>query len=558
MRVFSKTAFIVLFTFICLESAAAQPARAKNGMIASECSMATNVGLEILKMGGNAVDAAVAVGFALAVTYPEAGNIGGGGFSVIHLSDGKSTSIDYREKAPLKAHSEMFLDEEGNFDITLSTRGWTSSGVPGSVAGLIYTLEKYGTMNLKEIIQPAIDLAENGFILDYYTANLLKAYNHHFNRYESTKKIFTKNGEPFEEGELLIQKDLAETLRLILNEGKDGFYKGRTAKLLAEQSQNNGGYITEEDLNNYSAIEKEPVRSTYRGRKIISMGPSSSGGIALTQALNVFENFSFSYDDWGGGKYVHTLSEILKYVYADRAKHLGDDEFYDVPKKRLTSKDYAKSISERIGEAAVPSVSVMPGVLYEESENTTHYAVVDKYGNAVSTTTTINSLFGNKIVVDGAGFFMNNEMDDFSSKPGEPNQFGLIGYEANSIQPGKRMLSAMTPTIILDNEKPLLIVGARGGSRIITAVLQTIINTLDFGMNIQEAMDRPRIHQQWMPDSIDYEKFGLPEDVRDNLIKRGHNIGSIYNIGKVVGIKIENGIFTGGVDSRGSGLAAGY
>lgn len=560
MRTFFKVTMIWLLFSLTIFSASKDPVHGKNGMVVSADKYATQVGVEILKQGGNAVDAAVAVGFALAVTFPGAGNIGGGGFMVIHLNDGRNVTIDYREKAPAKAHRDMFLDKYGNFDINLSTEGWTSSGVPGSVAGLIYILEKYGTLKLAQVIQPAIELAENGFKMEYHFASTLNYFHDEFSKIPSTKKIFVKDSGSFEEGELFVQKDLAKTLKLIRDKGKDGFYKGEIAKLIAKQSSENRGLITEEDLANYQPVERVPVTGNYRGYDIISMGPSSSGGVVLIEALNILENFNFSKNDWGSSKYVHTVCEALKFVYADRAEFLGDEDFYQVPKKWLTSKEYAKTIFNKIGNEATPSKQISHGVQIKESDQTTHYSVVDKFGNAVSTTTTINSWFGNKIVVDGAGFFMNNEMDDFSSKPGSPNQFGLLGGEANSIQPNKRMLSAMTPTIVLKEGKPFMVIGSPGGSTIITTVLQVILNAIDFGMDIQEAIDAPRFHHQWLPDQIDYEKFGLSQDVMENLKSRGQNIGEERSLGRAEGIIIDSkkNIFFGATDSRANGLALGY
>jgi len=563
MRIYGKIFFLILLIFTAsIQSASKDPVRGKNGMVVSASDIASIVGIEILKNGGNAVDAAVAVGFALAVTHPSAGNIGGGGFMVIHLVGGSNTTIDYREKAPLAVHQDIYLNEQGEFDMNLSTEGWTSSGVPGSVAGLLYVLEKYGTMDRKDVIEPAIELAENGFPISYRLARALGYYFDEFSRYESTKNIFVNNGKTFKEGDLFIQSDLANTLRFIRDKGKNGFYDGYIAYLISEQSKQNGGYITLEDLKNYRAVEREPVFGNYRGYKIVSMGPPSSGGIAITEALNVLENFNFNKDDWGSSNYIYTISEVLKYVYADRSKHLGDEDYYPVPKEWLISKEYAKEIASKIGETAVPSKDIYPGLPFkEESEETTHYSIVDAYGNAVSVTTTLNSTFGNKIVVDGAGFLMNNEMDDFSAKPGVPNQFGLLGGEANSIQPGKRMLSAMTPTILLnDNEQPFMVIGSPGGSTIITVVLQSILNVIDFDMDIQQAIDMPRIHHQWMPDQIDYEPFGLTTDVKNELIKKGQIIGRKRYMGRAQGIIIdyEESIIWGATDPRGYGEAVGY
>lgn len=546
-----------------------QPVRAENGMVVSTSSYASKVGVEILKKGGNAIDAAVAVGFALAVTYPSAGNLGGGGFMVIHLADGRNVAIDFREKAPLSAHRDMYLNEEGGFVPELSQFGTTSAGVPGSVAGLIYTLEKYGTMSLTEVIQPAIDLAKNGWKLEkrdsIYFSNTISL----FSKYPSSMKIFTKDGQPYSTGELFIQSDLAWTLEQIKRKGRDGFYKGKVAELLVLQVTSLGGYITFEDLEKYQPVEREPIVGTYRGFEIVSMPPPSSGGIALVQLLNILENYDLKKDNRGSGQYIRHIVESMKYVYADRTYHLGDEDFYPVPKNQLISKEYAKTIFEKIESAknkAVPSgeIKSLDVSLFQESTETTHYSVFDSYGNAVSTTTTINSSFGSGIVVEGAGFLLNNEMDDFSGKPGVMNQFGLLGTEANSIQPEKRMLSSMTPTIILKDSKPYIIIGSPGGSQIITTVLQVVLNCIDFDMNIREAIEAPRIHHQWLPDSIFCEQNSLSPEVKEELIAMGYHFWDNWAdtplIGIAEGIMIDNTnkIIYGASDPRGGGLAVGY
>jgi len=568
MRKFICFSTILIFLFTIFNTnkihpASKNPVRAKNGMVVSSSGLATKVGVDILKKGGNAVDAAVAVGFALAVTYPYAGNIGGGGFMVIHLKNGKNTTIDYREKAPLKAFRDMFLDKNGNFDPQLSQEGATSVGVPGSVAGMIYALKKYGTMKLADVIQPAIDLAENGFKLDYSTAESIKEHLKEFKRYPGSYKKFTKDGNPYKEGDIFKQPDLAETLKLIRDKGVEGFYKGKVAELFIKEIKKLGGYISQKDLDKYTPVERKPILGNYRGYEIVSMPPPSSGGIALVELLNILENYNFSSQDWGSSEYIHDVVEAMKYAYADRTKYLGDSDFYPVPENGLTSKKYAKSIFDKIKkDYATPAKDISYGdpLKYQESNETTHYSVYDKNGNAVSTTTTINSGYGSKIVVEGAGFLLNNEMDDFSAKPGTPNQFGLMGSKANSIQPEKRMLSSMTPTIVLKDNKPYIVIGSPGGSTIITVVLQVIMNCIDFQMNIQQAIDMPRIHNQWLPDQIDYEKYGLSTDVKNNLIKMGYKIGEERTLGIAEGIMIDskNNVIYGASDPRGSGLAAGY
>ncbi|MDW8108342.1 MAG: gamma-glutamyltransferase [Candidatus Kryptonium sp.] len=561
-------AFVVLllvayaFNIPCLESASRKPVKAYNGMVVSSDSIATKVGIEILKKGGNAVDAAVAVGFALAVTYPQAGNIGGGGFMVIRMANGETVTIDYREKAPLKAHENMFLDENGNFIPEKSQIGHLSVGVPGSVAGLLLALEKYGTMSRKEVLKPAIQLAEKGFIVNEGLANAFKNVFEHFKKFPSTMKYFSKNGEPYKAGDRLVQKDLAKVLKLIRDKGRDGFYKGKVADLIVAEMKRGGGIITYEDLEKYQPVIRRPVIGNYRGYEIISMGPPSSGGVCLIQLLNILENFDLKKYGFGSSYTIHYLVEAMKRVYADRAEYLGDPDFIDIPLDKLLSKEYAREIANEIDTFyATPSSKIIRSVSPpSEGDQTTHYSVVDKWGNVVSVTTTINSSFGSMVVVDGAGFFLNNEMDDFSAKPGTPNQFGLLGNKANSIQPEKRMLSSMTPTIVLKNGKPFLVLGSPGGSTIITSVLQVILNVIDFGMNIQEAVDAPRIHHQWYPDEIYYERRGLPLDVVENLKKRGHKIVERRGFqGEVQAILIdENGIKYGAADPRGYGLAMGY
>jgi len=546
-----------------------QPVSGKNGMVVSTSSFASKVGVEILKKGGNAIDAAVAVGFTLAVTYPSAGNIGGGGFMVIHLAGGKNVTIDFREKAPLTAEKDMFLNDAGEFFPELSQEGTTSAGVPGSVAGLIHALEKYGTLPLAEIIQPAIDLAQNGWNLEERDARYINNTLPEFEKYPSSLKVFSKDGEPYQKGDLFIQPDLAWTLEQIKENGKDGFYKGIVAELLVEQVSSLGGHITLKDLEKYKPLERVPITGNYRGYEVVSAPPPSSGGIAMVELLNILENYELTEDEWGSSNYIHHLIEAMKYVFADRTYHLGDEDFYPVPKDKLISKEYAKTIFTKIEDAkntAVPSREIKSlNVSYlHESTETVHYSVYDSFGNAVSTTTTINSSFGSKIVVEGAGFLLNNEMDDFSGKPGVQNQFGLLGTQANSIEPEKRMLSSMTPTIILKHGEPYIIIGSPGGSKIITAVLQVILNCIDFDMNIREAVEKPRIHHQWLPDSIYYEEKALTEGLKKELIEMGYSFNdygaALRIIGITEGIMIdqENNIIHGASDPRGGGLAVGY
>jgi gamma-glutamyltranspeptidase/glutathione hydrolase len=532
-------------------------------MVVSAERIASSVGLEILKKGGNAVDAAVATGFALAVTFPQAGNIGGGGYMVIRMADGRTTSFDYREKAPAKATREMFLDVNGHFLSSQSEHGHLSVGVPGSVAGLLDALEKYGTMKRDQVLTPAIRLAEKGFPVGSALAKVMNEKWREFRLYSSTMKIFARKGKPYRRGDTLIQKELAGTLKRILKDGKDGFYQGKTAELLVKEIEKGGGLISQEDLKAYQALEKPVVEGRYRYYDVISMGPSSSGGVVLIHLLNLLERYDIAASGFGTPRTISLMAEAMKLAYADRAEFLGDADFYPVPLVKMLSKKYADGRAALIDTVrATPSTEISHGTIppHEEIE-TTHYSVVDKWGSAVSTTTTINSWFGSGIVVGGAGFFLNNEMDDFSGKPGTPNQYGLLGGEANSIQPNKRMLSAMTPTIILKDNQPYLVVGSPGGSTIITTVLQVILNVIDHKMNVKEAVDARRIHHQWYPDTLFFEHRSLSKKVAKSLRKRGYNVAErAGSQGRVEAILVDrkNGILYGATDPRGHGAVAGY
>ncbi len=444
----------------------------------------------------------------------------------------------------------------------LSQRGWTSSGVPGTVAGLVYALNKYGTMRLRDVIQPAIDLAENGFILSEKMAHSINYYHEDFLKIESSRKIFTNGGKKFIEGDLFIQKDLANTLRLIRDGGEDNFYKGEIAVKFIDQSNRHGGFFTLKDLAGYEVVEREPLVGYYRGYEIISMPPPSSGGICLVEALNVLEKYPLSKEIHNSSSYIHLLAEVMKHVYADRSEHMGDPLFYNVPVDFLLSEKRTDEIINQIGPYALSSDKIKPGVipLHREKEETTHFSVADESGNAVSTTYTINGGYGNKIVVDGLGFLLNNEMDDFSAKPGTPNQFGLIGSAANSIQPMKRMLSSMTPTIILEGENPYMVIGSPGGSTIITSVLQSILNVIDFKMTINEAIASPKIHHQWLPDRIEYEENTLSDTVLEELVSLGYNLKKVSSLGRLEGILIDKktNLLRGSSDPRGFGKAAGW
>lgn len=530
------------------------------GMVVSADSLATEVGIKILRAGGNAIDAAVGVGFALSVTYPVAGNLGGGGFMVIRKANGEEFTLDYREKAPKLAKRDMYLNSEGDFIDSLAQEGILASGVPGSVSGMLFALENHGTMSREVVISPSVELAEKGFYLSEATSNSFNRYRNSFLKFPSTSKYFTKDTTLFVKGDLFVQQDLAETLRRIIENGFDGFYKGKTADFIVAQTRKMDGIITLDDLEKYNTVVREVVSGTYRGYKILSMPPPSSGGIALIELLNILENIDLKSLGHNSTKYVHYLTEAMRRVYADRSKYLGDPDFYPVPIDSLISKKYAQKLYSQITSSASNSADISPGLKNgNESLETTHYSIIDKWGNAVSVTTTINSGYGSKVVVDGAGFFLNNEMDDFSAKPGVPNQFGLLGSEANSIEPGKRMLSSMTPTIVLKDDKPVLIVGSPGGSTIITAVLQVVLNVLDFEMEIKEAVNAPRLHHQWYPEHVSLEAGVLDALGTLELMNMGHKVKDIPYLGLVEAIKIDSktGRVSGATDGRGFGLAKG-
>ena len=557
MNIKRSFSLIVIF-FLFVSGLNPQPISYKNGVVSSAQELASQVGIDILKNGGNAIEAAVGIGFTLAVVYPQAGNIGGGGFMVIHFNDGLNTSIDYREKAPLVASRDMYLDEEGNVVEGLSTYGYLAAGVPGSVAGLLYALKKYGTMSREEVMKYAIDFAEKGFYINERFANLLNAYQEEFAEFEGTSKIF---GREFYEGDNLVQTDLANTLKEIRDKGKDGFYKGWLADLICKEMMSNGGIICYNDLNDYEPKEREVVKGTYRGYDIISMGPPSSGGICLIYLLNILDNYDLKSQGYGSVENIQLMTEAMRRVFADRSEYMGDMDFVNVPIGVLTSKQYAKErMNDYDKNFSSLSIKIKPGdINRKESDQTTHYSVADKFGNVVSVTTTLNSSFGSKVVINGAGFFLNNEMDDFVSKPGEPNIYGLLGNEANAIEPGKRMLSSMTPTIVLKDNKPFLVLGSPGGGRIITSVLQTIVNITDYDMDLKEAIDMPRFHHQWYPDEIQVENTLLDNIAEQRLINMGYDISYIEDFGRVDAILfLEDRGIVGHSDRRGYGKAFGY
>jgi gamma-glutamyltranspeptidase / glutathione hydrolase len=537
--------------------------QAKQGMVVSSEPNASQAGIQILKRGGNSIDAAVAVGFALAVTHPQAGNIGGGGFMVIRMADGTATSFDYREKAPAKSARDMFLDHQGNYIPEKSQEGYAACGVPGSVAGMLLAHEKFGKLSRAQVLQPAINLAQKGFRVTASFARDINSALMNFGKYPATKKICLHAGSSYKEGDTFIQSDLAETLKRIAKEGRDGFYKGKTANLIVAEMNRGGGLISFEDLVSYGAVERTALRGNYHGSEILSMGPPSSGGVLLIHLLNLLENYDIAGSGFGSVETMSIMTEAMKLAYADRAEFLGDPDFYNVPVKTLLSRSYADERRKLIVPgAAKPSAAISHGVISpKEHEETTHYSVIDRWGNAVSTTTTINGWFGNGVVVDGAGFFLNNEMDDFSAKPGVPNMFGVVGAEANAVQPNKRMLSCMTPTIVVKNQKPFLVLGSPGGSTIITTVLQVLMNVVDHGMDLRRAVDAPRIHHQWLPDTLQYEKTALPHEVVLELKRRGFfpvERTGLQGRVEAIMVDVKDGSYLGVSDFRGPGLAVGY
>ena len=575
----------------------------KNGAVSSTSSLASAAGIDIMKKGGNAFDAIVATGFTLAVTSPSNGNIGGGGFMVARTAEGEIVTLDFREKAPTLSYETMFLDQEGNYSRNLALLSHKSSGVPGTVDGLIRIFNDYGSGNftLNEILSYAIDYAENGHAINKSSAWGFDFYKHLFLEDKGSTEIFIKNYslemrqlqedvqnetipeeeyikkmrdiKEWNEGDIIVQKDLAKTLKRIATNGRDGFYEGETADLIVSEMKANNGLITYEDLKEYNSVYRKPIIGSYRGYTIISMGPPSSGGPLIIQMLNMLENFDVSSMTRNSTEFVHMLTEIQRLAYADRAIHLGDPDFYPSPVPMLISKDYAKKRLELVSmDKATPSTDIAAGSTIPESMETTHYSAMDKLGNTVGITTTINLSYGNKKIVDGAGFLLNNEMDDFASSPGSQNAFGLIGYEANSIKPAKRPLSSMSPTIVLTPEgEPLMTIGAAGGSRIITTVLQVIISVVDHNLSVQDAINLGRTHSQWIPDVIRYEgknkmntEFNqfLPSlsekqiselEELDHKFEDGNVESGMYYLARAHGIMYKNGQFFTGVDWRGNG-----
>jgi gamma-glutamyltranspeptidase/glutathione hydrolase len=552
---------VCIYFFTALPTAFAETQQGTGGMVSSRSDIASQVGADILAAGGNAIDAAVATAFALAVAYPSAGNLGGGGFMVIALADGTVTTQDSREMAPLAASRDMFLDSEGNVDRKLTLDSLQSSGVPGTVAGLLDALERHGTMTRQQVLAPAIKLAREGFALNEDLAGQFADNLEGFREYPASLAVFSKDGAPYAAGDVWKQPDLADTLQRISDAGRDGFYKGKTADLIVAEMQRGSGLISHEDLEGYQPIWREPIHGTYRGYDIWSMPPPSSGGVLLLEMLNMLEPYDLGKLGHGSAETLHLVIEAQRRAYADRAEYLGDPDFVDVPVANLIAKDYAaKRFADFDPDHATDSNAIGAGNWVEESPQTTHFSVVDAQGNAVSMTTTLNRSYGNRIVVPGAGFLLNNEMDDFSSKPNTPNSYGLIGRDANAIAPRKRMLSSMTPTIVMLDGKPVLVTGSPGGSTIINTVLQVVLNVIDHHMSVEDAVASPRIHHQWLPDTVRYETGAMSDEVANQLRAMGHKglSGSGFGIGDANSIGIANGTLTGASDPRSAGGVAGF
>ncbi|MGM9485486.1 gamma-glutamyltransferase [Roseateles sp. NT4] len=553
-----------------VQAASQAPVAAENGMVVTAQHLATRVGVDVLKDGGNAVDAAVAVGYALAVVYPAAGNLGGGGFMTIQLADGRKTFLDFREKAPLAATANMYLDKEGNVIKGLSTKGHLAVGVPGSVSGLEYALAKYGTMKRAAVITPAIHYAEKGFVLDQGDIDMLHTATEDFRKDPATAAIFLNKGEPWQVGQKLVQKDLAATLKAIRDKGEAGFYKGPVAAALIESSKAGKGILGPADLDQYKTRELPPVECDYRGYHVVSAPPPSSGGVIICEILNILEGYPLKELGFRSAQAVHYQIEAMRHAYVDRNSYLGDPDFIKNPLERLLSKDYAAQLRAVIDpNKAGVSKDIKPGVSPHEGSNTTHYSIVDKWGNAVSVTYTLNDWFGARVTAAKTGVLLNDEMDDFTAKVGVPNLYGLVQGEANRIEPGKRPLSSMSPTVVTKDGKTVMVVGTPGGSRIITAVLHTMINVIDYGMDVQEATDAPRFHQQWLPEATNLEVNALSPDTRKILEGWGQKfadpqpanhlasilVGAPRLGGKPVG---KNRYYGANDPRRNSGLALGY
>ncbi len=532
----------------------------EKGAVVTASEAATEIGLDILKQGGNSFDAAVAVGFALAVVYPEGGNVGGGGFALLRsVETEKIYALDFREVAPAAATTNMYLTDSGEVIENLSTLGALSSGVPGTVAGLYEIWQKFGSLRWEKLVEPAAKLAENGFVVSESLHKSITKHKDDLSIFEETKKVFLRNDEPPQTGDSISFEDLATTLYAILENGADGFYTGITADKIVQTMEKYGGLITKKDLADYKVQWREPVKFMFDSLEIYSMPPPSSGGLIVGQILKMIESYDLTNQNPDSPEFVHIFCEISKLAFADRSLHLGDPDFYNIPSAMLDS-NYLNSRKLKINSNyAVPSEEILPGNFrVTESDATTHVSICDKDGNMIALTYTINSEYGSKLVVEGAGFLLNNEMDDFSVKPGVPNYFGLIGGEANKVEPNKKMLSSMSPTLIMEEGQPHLILGSRGGSKIITTIAQAIINKVRFNLRPEEIVAFPRFHHQWIPDKLYLEEESFGIDLKQELIKRGHNVTERSRYGGLNIIYIENGMMIPASDPRGDGSAAGF
>lgn len=547
-----------LLLVFALEALAREPVRARKAMVVAQEPYATDAGVEVLRRGGNAVDAAVAVAFALAVTLPSAGNLGGGGFLLVRLADGRSSFVDFRERAPLAAGRDMYLDSTGN-PTRDSIVGWRAAGVPGTVRGLEFAHRKWGEKPWRSLIAPAVKLARDGFEVSYPFSRSLAGAAGLLGQFPESRRIFLKDGARWEPGERFRQPELAATLMRIARQGGKGFYEGETARILAAQMAANGGLITLEDLKGYEAIERPPLKGSYRGLEVITAPPPSSGGVGILQMMGVLEGTGYEKSGAESAAAIHYAAEAMRRYYADRSEHLGDPDFFQVPVSGLLNRRYIEQLRQSIDpQRASTSTAVRPGrVAAHESTETTHFSIVDAQGNAVALTYTINGGYGNGVTVPKLGFLLNNEMDDFAAKPGTPNMFGLVQGEANAIQPRKRPLSSMTPTILVRGGRLYMVLGAPGGSRIINGVLQVILNVVDFKMNMQDAIDAPRFHHQWQPDKLSLER-GFSPDTVELLKARGHEVDNIGAVATVEAILVDGGWLQGASDGRGNGKAAGY
>ncbi|MBA1430740.1 gamma-glutamyltransferase [Pseudomonas orientalis] len=571
-QAFNRTliATALVLTVSGVQAASQAPVAGENGMVVTAQHLATQVGVDVLKAGGNAVDAAVAVGYALAVVYPAAGNLGGGGFMTVQLADGRKTFLDFREKAPLAATANMYLDKDGNVIEGLSTKGHLAVAVPGTVSGMELALNKYGTLKRAQVIAPAIKLAENGFALEQGDIDLLHTATGEFEKDQDLRAIFLHNGQPLQVGQTLVQKDLARTLKEVSAKGSDGFYKGWVAKALVDSSQAGKGLITQADLDAYKPRELAPIECDYRGYHVVSAPPPSSGGVVICQIMNILEGYPMADLGYHSAQGLHYQIEAMRHAYVDRNSYLGDPDFVKNPIAHLLDKNYAAKLRDAIEpHKAGDSQAIKPGVSPHEGNNTTHYSIVDTWGNAVSVTYTLNDWFGAGVMASRTGVILNDEMDDFTAKVGVPNMYGLVQGEANAIAAGKTPLSSMSPTIVTRNGKVVMVAGTPGGSRIITATLLTILNVIDYKMNIQEAVDAPRFHQQWMPQATNLETFAVSPDTRKILESWGHTFAGPQDANHVAAIlvgapaldgkPVGNNRFYGANDPRrNTGLSLGY